>query len=288
VFHLGDLNAAHQHLAHALSMYDPSFHQPRVWETGIEPGVFCRCELSRTLLLRGCPDQALAQVTEAVAHARALEHPQPLAFALLFLALTQMGRREPRGVLETYEALETLCRKHSIAQELQWAGPLAGRARVELGDIDRGLQELEESLAAHTLTRSALLRPYYFGLYAGALMRGRRLEAAQHALEEGVRAMEDTSQRAYVAELHRLQADLHVARDQDADAEGCYREALRAAGVQGARWLELRAARGLANLLSRTRRPAEARAVLEPVVTGMTEGHDTLDYVYADGLLKNL
>lgn len=288
VFHLGDLNAAHEHLVRALSMYDPVFHQPRVWETGIEPGVFCRCELSRTLLLRGSPDQALAQVTEAVAHARALEHPQPLAFALLFLALTQMGRREPRGVLATYEALEALCRTHGIAQELQWAGPLAGRARVELGDIDSGLREMEESLAAHTMTRSALLRPYYFGLYAGALMRGRRLDAVQAALDEGVRAMEDTAQRAYAAEFLRLQADLHVARDEDVEAEAQYREALRAASSQGARWLELRAARGLANLLSRTGRPTEARAVLAPVVSGIEEGHDILDYVYADGLLKNL
>ena len=201
---------------------------------------------------------------------------------------TVAGLDEPRAVLETYAELEVLCRTHGIAQEFQWAGPLFGRAHVELGEIDRGLQEMEESLAAHTIIRSALLRPYFFGLYAGALMRGRRLDAAQRALDEGLRATEDTSQRAYVAEHHRLQAELHVARDEDAGAEAEYREAMRVAAAQGARWLELRAARGLANLLSLKGRTAEARQVLEPVVAGITEGHDTLDYVYADGLLKNL
>ena len=50
-------------------LYDPSFHGPRVWETGIDPGIFCRCELARTLTLRGFPDHGLAMVQDAVAAA---------------------------------------------------------------------------------------------------------------------------------------------------------------------------------------------------------------------------
>jgi predicted ATPase len=287
-FHLGDLNAAHDHLTRALSLYNPAFHHSRVWETGIDPGVCCRSELSRTVLLRGYPDQSLAMASEAVAQARSLEHPQPLAFAMLFLTFAHLGRRDPAAVLDTYAELEALCRRHGIAQEFQLAGPLQGRAHVELGQIDRGLREMEESLATHTITRSALMRPYFFALYAGALIRGRRLEDAQRALEEGMRSMDDTCQRAYLAEHHRLEAELHIARGEHAAAEAAYGRALCTAGEQGARWLELRAARGLANFLSVHGRGREARPLLEPFVAAMTEGHDTLDYVYADGLLKNL
>ena len=60
LFHLGELEVSHHHLARGLELYDPAFHKPRIWETGIEPGVFCRCEFSRTLALRGYPDQGLA------------------------------------------------------------------------------------------------------------------------------------------------------------------------------------------------------------------------------------
>ena len=49
LFHLGELEVGHDHLRAALELYDPAFHNPRVWETGIDPGIFCRCELSRTL-----------------------------------------------------------------------------------------------------------------------------------------------------------------------------------------------------------------------------------------------
>ncbi len=286
LFHLGELQAAQTHLTRALEMYDPAFHGPRVWETGIEPGVFSRCELSRILLLRGYPDQCLAMMSEAVAQARALEHPQPLAFALMFLCIAHLGRRDPASVLATYDELDQICRAHGIAQELQWAGPLRGRALVELGDVDRGLREMEESLAAHTLTRSALLRPYYFVLYAGALIRGQRFQDAWRALDEAQDVTEETSQRAYTSEHQRLRGEVQAALGDPAAAEASFLNALRIAREQGATWLELRAARGYANYLAARGRIEEARAMLAPVAASITEGHRTLDYLYTDALLK--
>ena len=288
LFHLGELNVAHQHLERGLALYDPAFHRPRVWETGIDPGVFCRCELSRTLLVRGFPDQGLAMALEAVAQARALEHPQPLAFALLFLTFAHLGRRDPGAVLETYNALEEVCRPHGIAQEFQWAGPLRGRALVEMGDVDLGLRVMEETLAAHTLTRSALLRPYYLVLYAGALMRGERYAEAQDALNEAMAVAEDTAQQAYISEHHRLQAELHIMRGNREQGETAYLRSLSTAIDQGARWLELRAARGFANYLAAEGRPGEARDMLQPVLAAVTEGTGTLDYVYAEALQRTL
>src|SRR6185295_12853661 len=51
LFHLGELDVGHHHLMRGLELYDPAFHNPRVWETGIDPGIFCRSEVSRTLTL---------------------------------------------------------------------------------------------------------------------------------------------------------------------------------------------------------------------------------------------
>jgi hypothetical protein len=63
---------------------------------------------------------------------------------------------------------------------------------------------------------------------------------------------------------------------------------MQIAESQGALWLELRAARALANFLAATDRTAEARSVLAPTLERITEGRTTLDYVYADGLLRTL
>jgi serine/threonine protein kinase/predicted ATPase len=288
LFHLGDLRGGHTHLSRGLELYDPAFHRARVWETGIEPGIFCRCEYSRTLTLLGFPDQGLAAVHEAVAQARALDHPQPLAFALLFEIFVHLARRSPREVQRTYDQLAVVCHAHGIAQEVQWAAPLCGRALLELGDVKRGLRVLEEGLAAHTITRSALLRPYYFVLLAGALLRVKDVERAQRALDDARAVAASTSQHAYASEIHRLQAELLTMTGHREGAECSYREALDMANTQGALWLELRAARALANFLAATGRAGEARLVLQPTVERVTEGHTTLDYVYADGLLRTL
>lgn len=287
-FHLGELDDAHRHLSRGLELYDPAFHSPRVWQTGIEPGVFCRCELSRTLTLRGYPDQGLACIQEAVRQARALEHPQTLAFALLFRTFVHLARREPQHVLTVFGELSEVCTARGIAQELQWAAPLRGRARIELGEVEEGVRELQAGLATHTITRSALLRPYYFVMLSGGLLRAGRLDEAQRALDESAASAEATSQRAYASEHARLQGEVLARRGEFAAAERWFAEGVRIARDQRARWLELRAARAYAHLLAKRDNCAGARAILQPVVDTIAEGHETLDYVAADALLQTL
>ncbi len=288
LFHRGSLEDAHQHLESALTLYDPAFHGARVWQTGVEPGIFCRCELSRTLTLRGFPDSGLIAIQRAVADARAVDHPQPLAFALLFQIFVHLARREPREIQRTYEQLSVICQAHGIAQELHWAAPIVGRAYIELGDVKRGLRVLEEGIAAHTATRSQLIRPYYFLLLAGALVRAGLLERAQGALDESTRVADATGQYAYLAEHARLQAEVFAAAGADDAAERSYREALIKAEEQGARWFQLRAARGFGAYLVARNRVDDARTILEPVVGWFSEGKDTLDFLYAESLLKTL
>jgi tetratricopeptide (TPR) repeat protein len=288
LFHLGDLQSAHSHLRRGLELYNPAFHRERVWETGVEPGIFCRCEYSRTLALLGFPDQGLAAAREAVTEARVIEHPQPLAFALLFEIFAHLARRSPRDVQRTYDQLAVVCHSHGIAQEVQWAAPLCGRALLELGSVRRGLRVLEEGVAAHTITRSALLRPYFFVLLAGAYLRVKDYARAQRALDDGRAVAVSTGQNAYASEHARLQAELFSALGNEDDAELNYIEALTTARSQGALWLELRAARAFANFLAGIGRTGEARVTLEPVVAQISEGHETLDYVYADALLRTL
>jgi serine/threonine protein kinase/predicted ATPase len=261
LFHLGSVVEAHQHLLRGVELHDPAFHRARVWETGIEPGIFCRCELSRTLMLLGHPDEALACAEAAVASARSLPHAQPLAFALLFRTFAHLERREPAAVLETYDELAALCRAHGIAQEMQWAAPLRGRALVDLGDAARGLAAMRDGLAAHTISRSALLRPYYFILYAEALLRAGYLEDAHEALAEAAAVAAETGQHAYDAEHGRVQAEVLADRGQAAAAEHTYREALAMAQGQQTRWLELRVARAYAEFLTARGRRAEAETL---------------------------
>jgi len=287
MFHLGELEVGHEHLRRGLELYQPEFHKPRVWETGIDPGIFCRCEFARTLMMRGFPDQGLRMVRDAVTEARALEHPQPLAFALLFSTIVHLARREPEQVCRVYDELAALCRAHGIAQELNWGAPLRGRALIELGHIERGMEELLAGMETQTLTRSALLRPYYLVLVAGGWLRARQLDKAQAALTESRNVAEATGQHAYDAEHRRLQAEVFLARGNHDATERTYLDSLAIAKAQGAQWYILRSSRGYASFLLGVGRAQEAREALS-ICDSIVEGRDTYDFIYAEALLKTI
>ena len=138
-----------------------------------------------------------------------------------------------------------------------------------------------------SLTRSALLRPYYFVLYAGGLLRARRLDEAQAALDESRAVADATSQHAYDAEHRRLQAEVLLAQGDLEGTERVYLESLDIARRQGALWFDLRSSRGYASYLIGTGRPDEARAALR-ICDSITEGRETHDFVYAEALLRTL
>ena len=173
---------------------------------------------------------------------------------------------------------------------MQWAAPLCGRALLELGDVKRGLRVLEEGLAAHTITRSALLRPYYFVLLAGALLRVKDYERAQRALDDArAVASVDQPERLCVGALQRLQAELFAATGQRDGAEQSYRDAI-GDGPHAGRAMA-RASRGAGIREFPGRRRAHRRGAMRSCSRSSSaspKGAATLDYVYADGLLRTL
>ena len=288
-FHLGALESAHSHLEKALTLYDPAFHSARVWQTGIEPGIFCRCELSRTWLLRGFPDTALAIVQEAVAAAASLDHPQPRAFALLFEMFAHLGRRSPRDVQRTYEQLAVVCHAHGIAQEMHWAAPIVGRALIEIGDLNRGLRVLEEGVAAHTKSRSGTAaarttsccsrerscepdfsighRPRWMN------RRGSPTRPASTRTTPSTRGCRRKSSGRSGRPTMRSESIVRRSRRHSSRARGGWSCAPRAATPITS---------------SNTAVPTRPARVLQPILSWFTEGRDTMDYLYAEGLLRTL
>lgn len=125
-------------------------------------------------------------------------------------------------------------------------------------------------------------------LYAGALLRARRIDDASKALEQSLACAYETKQCSYDAEHARLRAEVYRAGGRDDEAEAAYRRALEVSRRQGARWLELRASRGYADFLAAAARTDEARGLLDPLLASFTEGRDTYDYLAAEALARTL
>jgi predicted ATPase len=91
-------------------------------------------------------------------------------------------------------------------------------------------------------------------------------------------------------EITRLRGDILLAqsRDNAAEAEAAFRQALAVAAQQSCRPIELRAATSLARLLRDSGRETEARELLAPVYGAFSEGFDRPDLQDAKALLAQL
>ena len=279
LFHLGELEVGHEHLTRGLELYQPGVsqaaslgngHRSRASSAGASWRGRCRCAGSRTRDCGACSD--------AVAEARALEHPQPLAFALLFS--TDDPPRAPRagrrccGVYD--ELVGALPRaRHRAGAAMGRAACAAARSSSSARSIS-GIDELKSGLDAHTLTRSALLRPYYFVLYAGgpaartAARRSaggaRRITRRRRRDRASTRTTPSTagSKRRSCSRGETTTAPSASTRNRSADrpVAGCamVRAARRRAAMRAFFW--------------RQSRPDEARDVLG-ICDAITEGRET-------------
>ncbi len=246
--HKGSLRQAHDHLERALQLYDPEFHKARVWQVGIEPGIFCSCETARTLLLLGRPEESAARIDRAEGQARILGHPQTLAFVLLFRMLMYHLRDEPAKVLSVHGELADLCSQKGIAQEMMWARPVWGWALFKTGSRERGLAEFEAGLADQEASHNMLLRPYYLQMLADLRLDLDRPDQAEALLDQAKTISRSTDQQMFAAEWHRLRGRALQMRGRLDDAQAAYDDALEVARWQGARMMETPARAALAAL----------------------------------------
>lgn len=128
---------------------------------------------------------------------------------------------------------------------------------------------------------------YFLAMLADAYGAVGRPDDGLGAIDEALREMDETGERAWESELHRIRGELVALTDPD-QAEQCLRLALTVAAGQQARSLELRAAMSLADLLEGSDRRDEAVALVGTILEGFTEGHSTADLVRARRMLDGV
>jgi predicted ATPase len=97
----------------------------------------------------------------------------------------------------------------------------------------------------------------------------------------------ETGERAWDAELRRIEGIAALKRGKTDDAESALRSAIEIGQAQEAKSWELRAATSLARLLIQQGRGEEGRALLIPIYGWFTEGFDTADLKDAKALLND-
>jgi hypothetical protein len=266
-----------------LSRLRPGVRQP--WAAWAQsPGLSL---LAWDLWFLGYPSQALDRLARALAATEGesdpfwrssgwfyalrvymcLHHPQTLDIASSLMAyVSDRGLHLADGMAPLFVA---------------WALAEQGRTVEAVSELDRNRKEPR--------SRDPIPSWLYL-MFAEIFGKAGNIAAGLGSLARGLRCCDEAGESSHKAELHRLNGELILMRDQAsvADAERCFHTALEVAREQSAKSWELRATMSLARSLAKRGQQTEARSMLEDVYGWFTEGFDTADLKEAKALLQEL
>ena len=179
--------------------------------------------------------------------------------------------------------------KMSLALCQAWGRIQLGWARAERARPE-ALAELEAGLEEASQIGARRLEPFYLGLVAEVRSRAGQHDAATATLAHAFAALATSGDMPVAADLHRLRAlaALRVFASSRGEVLADLERAPELARQQGARSLELRAARDLARLWAEQGERRTAHDLLAPIYGCFTKGFDTADLKDAKALLDEL
>jgi len=228
----------------------------------------------------GYPDRALAYNDKLLTLAQELSSPYVLALALVFATTCHQCRRDVALTRERADAVITLSNDQGFPMTLAWGGVLRGWALTEEGKCAEGIVQLRKGVTDYRATGAKIWQSYFLALLAESLGKAGQAQEGLSVLAEAFALVEETGERIYEAELHRLQAELTLSSSgagSQANAQACFENAIGIAHAQGSKSLELRARNSLARLWQQQGKNEEVRRLLAEIYGGFAEGFDTTD-----------
>ena len=235
---LGRFTESIEHLDRAVSLYDATPRQ--VTFAGQDPKVVSECFAARSLWALGHSDRALERVRAGLALATELGHAESLVIAHHFAAHLHELRDETTIARTHAESVLALAEEAGLVLWAAFGHMIRGWTRVQVGDTDEGIQELQRGLAAYDATGAKLWRAHFLGLLGRALKDVGRTQEAVAAVDEALVLVTTTSDAWAAAELHRIRGDLLMDQSKSGLALASYEQALGIARQQQARAWERR------------------------------------------------
>ncbi len=245
--------------------------------------------LSKTLWIRGFPDQATAIADRALTYASDSKHDLSVIYALAYascrMAILNGDMVNAAGYLDALVQKSSLypLRLWDIMGEC-WRGVLMARQ----GNVREAARVLSKALADVPEGSFSLHYCLFMGEYALALAQTGEAEKALEAIDKAISVSDRLGEGWFFAELLRMKAEIILIAGRPGalmSAEILFQNSIELARRQGAISWELRAATSLSQLHSSQGRTAEGRDILYPIYSRFSEGFQTIDLRTAKSVL---
>ena len=170
---------------------------------GHDPGVCAQIIGGFTNWLIGYPDQSLASGNDALSLAERLGHPFTLGITLPPGDRVTPVRREPGMVLQRVHAAEVVAAEQRLSLHIN-SRVLRGGALAAQGAGAEAVAMIREGLSERNRAGAKLYRPFCLAVFAEALEATGEHDSALAALSEALAVAQETGERWWEAEIHRL------------------------------------------------------------------------------------
>jgi predicted ATPase len=226
----------------------------------------------------------------ALADADEIGHAATSMFALSHVALANIFRRDDAKAEELVNRLVALGEDKGSLYWKSYGLMLRGWLLLQAGRASEAIAVGTAAVAAIRSTGATAYAPWYMSTLAMAHAALGQFDDAWRCVGEAIGAAEQTGERWCDAEIYRTAAEIALMEPNpdQAKIEAYFDHALATARAQNATSLELRAAIGLARLLRKKGRHADACSLVTPILHRFTEGSGTLDLMEANSLVQTL
>ncbi len=284
--YLGELRRALEHCTQGVSVFSPAERLPAFLAQARSS---CRTWLAQLLALTGRPEPALRLINEAVKAARESRQTVALSNTLIGAGVVALILADSAAGKAWSEELIGLAKQERFALPLSWAQIQHGYALALEGKPEAGIAEMLEGLASVRAVHVQIALALSLCWLSEGYVAAGQANHARKALGDAFATMENTGERLYESELHRVRGEIALISEppDTTEAERCFRIAIDTARSSGAKLWELRAATSLSALLSKQGKRDEAAGALAPVCASLPEA-DIADLRRAKSILDRL
>jgi predicted ATPase len=234
------LRALQQAIATDAAYGDPNRRGPALNDVA-DAAVASQAYASWTLWLQDRTEEANAMSDAAIAHARALGHPFTLALALSFDSWLRQFQGDVAAVRARADEVWSFAIEQGFGFWIGWASIMRGWATAGEGDLTAGAGQIRQGSVDWQATGPRLGTTYFLALLADVLGQAGEVEPALDILREAGTLAIEKGEGFWLAEIHRLRAELLAAQSDQGGAADEIARAITVATRQGAHALVARA-----------------------------------------------
>ncbi|MEM8842843.1 MAG: hypothetical protein AAGD47_13815 [Pseudomonadota bacterium] len=208
-FYNGDFIGARESIRAVIDLHDREDHKKHALRFGLDPLVCCHAYLSYAYLFLGQREDALRSSNEAIAEAERIAHPYSNAFALAFAAFVRVN-------LELHEEALDLANRvigYAIEGEFQFfeRQQKVVKAWAEVQTGTAGVVNMRAAVDAFLGSSTNIGSTRIMSMMAEASLLDGAHDHARQMLDQARDAATQKGETFYLAEIHRLQAELTLA-----------------------------------------------------------------------------